>query len=237
VSADNVVPADEFDRLRRAKRTGLADFRDEEGAPVEALDFARRRTKLPDLKRVVKHGERNALYDLELDGGERIGIGRSSDLLNPREVDAALADAGVAIPYYAPKPWREVAAALIAIAEVEDTGSTEAEETAGWLISFLRQHPRETVNVTDRSKVARVREDAESHPIFFGGDERLYIYGESFETFLRVSKRVAIGPADLSRRLGNLGFEKTRFEERTEESLPRPRFWRSARGFDPEEVV
>jgi hypothetical protein len=233
----NVTTADEFERARQARRVGLSDFRDEDGGQIEALDFARRKCKLPDLVRVVKHGEgRGALYDLELQGGERIPIGRSGDVLSPRKVDEALGTADVVIPYWGPKEWRPIAAALFAIAEVEE-GSSEAEETAGWLASFCRgQLGAAGIDVDRAEDLVRVLEGGEPRGAFRSADDRLYV---RLEPLMRhVLMHIGSRPTrpEISARLSRLGFEKEQLAARDGERIHKARYWRSPVGFDPEEA-
>jgi hypothetical protein len=232
----DVTTVDEFERARRAKRSGVAHFTDEDGAQIEPLEFARRKTKLPDLQRVVKHGESNALYDFELAGGERIEIGKSGDLLNPRKVDAALADSGVVIPYWGPKEWRPIAAALLAIAEVEDTGSTQSEETADWLASFARGHlATREVDVESADDLVRVLEDPENQPAFRGADGSLYVRLGPLMRHVLMQRGQKPSQLDVSARLGRLGFTKRQLSARSEGGVVKARYWRSPPGFDPEE--
>jgi hypothetical protein len=233
----DVTSADEFERARRARRVGLSDFRDEDGGQIEALEFARRKCKLPDLVRVVKHGEgRAALYDLELDGGERIPIGRSGDVLNPRKVDEAVASVGVAIPYWGREKWRPIAAALLAIAEVEE-GSSEDEETAGWLASFSRAQLAAAAIDTERAEdLVRVLEGGEPRGAFRSADDRLYV---RLEPLMRhVLMHIGTRPTrpELSARLSRLGFEKEQLAARDGDRVHKARFWHSPVGFDPEEA-
>lgn len=232
-----VTTADEFERARRARRVGLADFRNEDGESIEALDFARRKTQLPDLVRVVKHGEgRAALYDLELDSGERIPIGKSGDVLSPRKVDEALGSAGVVIPYWGPKEWRPVAQALMMIAEVEE-GSSEDEETAGWLASFARaQLSAAEIDVDRAEDLVRVIEGGEPRAAFRSADGRLYVRLEPLMRHVRMHIGSSPTRPELSARLSRLGFEKAQLSAREGDSVHKARYWCSPAGFDPEEA-
>ena len=231
-----LTTADEFERARRARRAGLSDFRDEDGTSIDALDFARRRCKLPDLVRVVRHGEgRGALYDLELDGGERIPIGKIGDLLNPRKVDEALGVADVVIAYWGPKEWRPIGAALVAIAEVEE-GSSEIEETAGWLASFCRaQLGASEIDPERAEDLVRVLEGGEPRAAFRSADDRLYV---RLEPLMRhVLMHIGSRPTrpELSARLSRLGFEKAQLSARDGDTVVKGRYWRSPASFDPDE--
>jgi hypothetical protein len=235
----DVTTVDEFERARRARRVGLSDFRDEDGGQIEALEFARRKCKLPDLVRVVKHGEgRAALYDLELDGGERIPIGKSGDVLNPRKVDEAVAsvEPPVVIPWWGREKWRPIAAALLAIAEVEE-GSTEDEETAGWLASFCRGELSATEIDTERAEdLVRILEGGEPRGSFRSADDRLYV---RLEPLMRhVLMHIGTRPTrpELSARLARLGFDKEQLAARDGERVHKARYWRSPPGFDAEEA-
>lgn len=234
--AAELTTADEFERARTARRVGVADFRDEDGGQIEALDFARRKTKLPELARVVKHGEGGgALYDLELEGGERIPVGKSADLLNPRKVDAALADAGVAIPYWGPKEWRPIAASLLAIAEVEE-GSTDEEETAGWLASFVRGQLAAAEIDTERAEdVVRVLEGGDPRSAFRSADDRLYVRLQPLMRHVLMHIGTRASRREFSARLSRLGFEKAQLSARDGDEALKGRYWRSPAGFDPEE--
>jgi hypothetical protein len=235
----SVTGPDEFEQLRRARDLGLAGFRDEDDQPVEAIDFARRKTKLPALARVVKHGDdAGAIYDLELDGGARIPVGQSADLLNPRKVDAALADFGAVIPYYTPKRWRPVAAALLAITEVEDTGSSEAEETGAWIASFTRSHvgARE-IDVLDVEDLVRVLEDPDDRPAFRGSDRALSVRLEPLMRHMLMHIGTRASRREVSARLARLGFEREQLSARSGDAVLKARYWKSPADFDPEEAT
>jgi hypothetical protein len=231
-------------KVRGGQPEGPDDGRsvsDENGEPIEALSLARKRLKLPRLRRVVKHGDSNALYDLELEDGTRIPLGTSADLMNPRKVDAAIADStGVAIPYYGAPKFRTVAGALLAIVEVENTGSPEAEETCDWIGSLLVMGGQlvamSPAGEGDGLQLADVVAEPEDFPCFRGDDRRLYLRLDAFHLHVRsrIGQR-AITRRDLAARIARIGFTKHQPSVREAGRTLKARYWRSEPGFDPED--
>jgi len=245
-AAANVIPEEEVERLREAKQAPRT-FQDEDGNEVEPLEFARRKLRLPALRRVVKRARRDAIYDLELEDGTADGmcvpVGSSRDLMDPRKVEAVVADAtDIGIPYYGAKLFRPVANALLSIAELEDTGSTPENLTRAWLAAFAMPADAswaEAVDLKDPEQKARaVREGS----VFRAADGCLYVYSRAFEAHVRHFQRVPTGgEKDLTARLARLGFAQTRLSvprrRGDEKEPPKRRFWRSPPRFDPHEDI
>jgi hypothetical protein len=219
-------------KLRESRGSHAATVADEDGEVVDALSFVRSKLKLPMLTRVVKHGESNAVYDLELEDGQRIPIGPSEWLANPRKVDKALIDgAGVVPQYFGPKQFRPVVRALLAIAETEDTGTTEAEETREWISSFVS----ETEPVVEMSNPRALNNVLEYRAIHFrGDDDSLYLKLPAFYRHVTLILRANVDHRDLGPRLGRLGFTKRQLSARDGDHVAKGRYWMSPRDFDPD---
>jgi len=242
------------------RRETPREFRDADGNTVvlkEPLQQARNRLNLPDLNRVVKRSRNDSTYAIELGDGTVIEVGSSRDLMDPRKVEAAVADAtGVAIPYYAGKTFRPVAAALLAIAELEDTGAGIDDVTRGWLrrfygkLGFTADDPVvggrafDLEDPADRAEVVGAKGyDAdlrlcEGLDAFRDTGRALYVHLERFEHYMRHIERVPTSQRDLTRRLHRLGFEWQRVyapRQGQSKTPPSRAFWRSPPHFALEE--
>lgn len=216
-------------------------FVDDDGDAVEPLDFARRKLRLPGLRRVVKRARRDAVYDLDLAADGLVEIGSSADLMNPRRVEAAVADAtGVAIPYYGAKGFRTIASALLMIAELEDSGATPENVTRGWLARFVHERISANAAPTDlQDPEARADLLAIFAEAFTAGDGRTYVHAPSLERFVREAlKQPNATRGSVSARLARLDFEPVQIEGPRNQrgaKVAKRRYWRSPADFDPAE--
>ncbi len=234
VAATNGHEPDEFDRLKAAREAILA--LDEDGEPVPALDAARKALKLPQLARVIRYGQREPIFDLELLDGGRIPIGSLAKLRDPHHVADAIAEVtGQFPPYRGPKAFRPTANALLAVAELEDTHASPESDTRDWLDRFTSDRlPSRGFDLTDPERRETII--AEAHHAFRDTTGRLYIYLPAFERFMRTVERVPTTKRDLSARLRRLGFEDTQLEGPRDHDgrKPKRRYWFSPIDFDPE---
>ncbi|MEJ7785504.1 MAG: hypothetical protein WKF96_11925 [Solirubrobacteraceae bacterium] len=206
-----------------------------DGETVEALTVARSKLRLPELRRVIKRGQTDSLYDLELTDGTLIEVGGINAIKDPRQLEDRLADAlGSFPPYYKPSEFRAVANALLAVAELEDDGITPGNLTCGWLTGYLADRLGTPVDLTSPAERQRVATDRSP---FHDTDGRLYVPLEGLSGFVHyaaVVLRQRTGSKDMSARLARLGFR------REEVAGPRPdrkraSFHVSPVGFDPED--
>lgn len=219
------------------ERRRLRKIEGEDGEPIaDPLEHARKKLKLPTLRRVVKRAKRDALYDLELEDGTLIPIGGIGQLKDPRKVEEAVADVADEMPqYYSGPKFRPIVNCLLAIAELEDSGVTPDTVTLGWLAGVF---PDEATRVIDLESDDDRRLALSSDVGAFKreDDATLYIYLPAFELQLKRRLQVLATQRDLAARLARLGFEQVWVQERRrghEQNVRKRRYWRSPVGFDP----
>lgn len=239
MSDDNVLTPEQEAQLR-----AIADgFVDEEGNPVEPLAYARRRLKLPTLKRVIKSASQDAIYDLELEDGTRLSVGGVADVWNPRKVEAAIGDyiAG-ALPYYTAKPFRTIGNALLhpSVCVLDAAGgATKLEQAKEWLAEFVGDYSAHApVDLDDPEELFAVLEY--DHPVWRGSDDRLYVRVPKLMRWVNTHYGQRVSDPDLRNRLARLGFSKPRNKDgqvgarNATGAVRQRRFFASAPGFDPE---
>jgi hypothetical protein len=106
------------------------------GAKKKAFVWLRR-YRVP-VKRVRKIGKARGEFDLILDDDSVIELGPAAQVLTPRTVQAAIADAlRVTIPELKRSEWREIGAEIIRRAEVEDSGCEPEDELRGYVLDYV----------------------------------------------------------------------------------------------------
>ena len=214
-----------------------APVRDEDGNAIDGdlLHFVCGKTGLR-IKRVLHCGD--GTYDLELEtraGLQRVPIGDSGGLYNPRAFEKAISNrcTGVAVStYYAPKRWRPIATALIQIAEVQDTGSTEAEETKAWIASYVETFGAEQIDVNDAAALLTALRTTDEATPLLDRTGRLYLPVTALLQHVarNIGQRTSL--PDLSQRLARLGFQKHRLQPKHDGETQRRRTLRSEPGFE-----
>jgi hypothetical protein len=87
---------------------------------------------------VRKLGRVRGHYELVLKDGRAVELGTAGDVLTPRRVQAAIADAtAVAVPLLTLAKWRPIGQAILAAAKAEDIDCEPDDELRDWLESFL----------------------------------------------------------------------------------------------------
>ena len=181
---------------------------------VDALDFARKKLRLPSLRRVVQRGEVDGLNDLELSDGTLIPIGTVDDLDNPTKVRRLIAErmGPPAPPRYTRAKWDPIFDALLALRELVDGGVDPDDVTRAWIADYVVERigadPADLDLDDPDDRRAALQVDGITGSVDpFVADECLYVYLDDLERFLRNQRRVQTSPRNLSAALGRLGFE------------------------------
>jgi len=199
------------------------------------LDRLRRQLRSPDLRRVIKHGRSNSLWDLELQDGSRVPLGNSEQIQEPKKVRGALLSVGRVIERFSLKDFDPITEALALVAEVEDTVASEREETLAWLASFVNQVGGGRIRrLDDVDHLRHLLEEPDGDPAFFDGDGRLYLRLAKLAQHVTkgIGQRTTV--RDLAARLDRAGFGKHQLSARDGEHSLKARYWRSSAGFDLE---
>src|SRR5262249_8511157 len=113
-------------------------------APPAAQPCAWLRGKGVDVVAVRKLGDKRGEYDIVLRDRRTIELGSAGDVLTPRRVQAAIADAtGIVIPLLTLAKWRRIGQEILQAAQVDACGAEPLDELQGWVSSALRNRLRE----------------------------------------------------------------------------------------------
>jgi len=207
---------------------------------VYPLEHARDRLRLPELCRVIQRGRSDALFDLELEGGELIPIGTMKDLEDPAKVRPAIAESlppeQLPPPRYTREKWDPIYECLCALRELVESETTPDDVTRGWLARYVRERPMPTRDLSDLEE----RREAVSGGALTGGGvdpflagDCMYLYLSDFEAFVKRQLRHNVSLRDLSARLERLGFEAAIVRDPGDDNREeaRRRFKRSQPGF------
>lgn len=218
---------------QRARDEAWDAFREKHGEmPLARL---RRQLRSPDLRRVIKHGLSNSLWDLELQDASRVPLGNSEQIQEPKKVRGALLSVGRPIERFSLKDFDPITEALALVAEVEDTVASEREETFGWIASFVNQvGGGRTRKLDDPDHLRHLLEDPDGDPAFLDGDGRLYLRLAKLAQHVTKGVGQRTTTRDLSARLDRAGFGKHQLGVRDGEHTLKARYWRSPTGFDLE---
>lgn len=180
-----------------------------------------------DVEKVVKIGDKKGAYDLILKGKKTVQLGCVSDVLSPRTVQSAIADATrITIPELKRADWRCIGAELIRVAEHEDVGADPQDELRDWIHDFAATQARgeasdelAIINAVNSSGIART----ETGIVFIG-----------LTKFLNAIS--GISPAKITRnemiqRLYRDGFKKSRQAVRDGDKTKQARTWESPKGY------
>jgi hypothetical protein len=185
---------------------------------------------------VRKLGRVGGEYELVLDDGRTVELGRAADVLTPRRVQAAVADVlAVAIPLRTLARWRPIGEAILAAAEVVDCGCDPADELAGWVRRYLSNY-RSCLDVEDLRE--RRKNYAEQPDLQVVLVERLrdgrpaakdgHVYLTLLEQHEHLIHRgVRITQPELARRLRRSGWTPAQLAARTTGGPINARAWRS----------
>ena len=238
----DLATVSEFAEARKAREEAAASprfFLSATGEKVEPLDFLRERLRLSQLERVVRQGQDAQAVDLELRGGITVRLGRGRDVLEPRKLRGAIYEqAGVVIPRMKGDQHDKLAEVIYEAAEVRDAALSEAEQTCGWLNSYLSRGwvPEGRLDPDDRETLVDLLGPPGEAWTFRGADERLYVRLQP------LAKHVQLNAArttqqDLATRLGRLGFERKQLTVRDGDRTLKARYWVSPPGFVPGEFA
>jgi hypothetical protein len=219
----------------RSRDEAWGAFREDNGELP--MPYLRRQLRSPDLRRVIKHGRSNSLWDLELQDGDRIPLGNSEAIQEPKKVRGALLSVGRPIKRFSPKDFDPVTEALALVAEVEDTVASEVEETLAWVASFANAMGAE-VSTRPRSlegdHLVHMLRDPDSVSAFRDEEGRLYMRLPALARHVtkHIGQRTTV--RDLAARLDRAGFAKKQLGARDGEATIKARYWRSPPAFDVE---
>jgi hypothetical protein len=219
----------------KAREEAWAAFRDDRGDPADPMDFLRRSLRSPDLKRVVKHGQSNSLWDLELEDGSRIPLGNSEQIQEPKKVRGALLSVGRPIRRFKLDDFDPITEALALLAEVEDSVGSEIEETAGWIASLVVTYDcNRVLQIEDADTLRNLLADPDDLVAFRDGQDRLHLRLPklAYHVTRSIGQRTTV--RDLSVRLARAEFKKVQLSARDGEKTLKARYWRSPAGFDGE---
>lgn len=218
----------------KAREEALAEFRDDRDQRVHPLEFLRTSLKSPDLRRVVKHGSSNSLWDLELENGSRIPLGTSVQIQEFKKVKGALLGVGRVMRRFTASEFDSVTEAFALVAETEDTVASENEETAGWLASFIADRGSQQLKIRDVDTLRNLLRDPDDLAIFRDEQNRIYLRLPKLAVHVTRVVGQRTTSRDLAARLSRLGFTKKQLGARDGEETLKARFWRSPAGFDVE---
>jgi hypothetical protein len=213
-------------------------FDEETGDLVDALTFARRALRLPELGRLVKYSEEEPTFDIELTDGRRFPVGGTPQLRKPEVVTDIIADATNRYPpAFSGKEFRPIANALRALAELEDAGASPKHQTRFWVAQFCDAKMAGVLDLTednDRKAAVTALEAFTSKP-----DGHVYLHAPSMHDRLRTMFHVRISLTELTAQLARLGFaNETITAPRAKESKDgkqrqrQRRYWRSPADYD-----
>lgn len=215
--------------------------------PDSAADALDRLRALPafatlGIVKVVKLSPKGGQYDVLLENGGRIELGKTKDVLSPSAVQAAIADATRAtIPCSTKVKWLDVASLIFQAAVWEDTNSDPADETIAWLAAYVATAPnglkKQPVDVGNPQVLAKelfdlrnLARSADPGGVFFWSTfGALYLHADSLKAWLKAPARQLAQPTrdDLHARLTRLGF-RHKFLNQRWGGTPQPmRLWHS----------
>jgi len=227
VSAAEVVEPEAFRRAREAQQsTPAAVFLEDTGDRDELLRRINVATRLPEGRRAVEVVERGtdeeAEYDMRLEDGTSMGLGKASAVADPRKLDNVFASrAKHELPYFTPKEWRPVAFAIMRAAVPDGTVGGKLDEAREWLAAFGEAVADQyggggrglpVVDLEDKEQLWRVLVH-DQPSTFRGSDGRVYVRQPHLFRFINSTWGAHPTSQDLKRRLARLGFRPPRNKE------------------------
>jgi hypothetical protein len=206
------------------------------GVNVPALAFAREELELPELLGVVNYNAERPHFALRLRDGHTFAIGGISDLRSPTTVADRIAEAvGEYPPSLSAAKFRDVANALLALAELQEDHAGPSDETREWVAGYCRERLVAQLDLDDDED--RTKATTKSHAVIQGTDGRLYLYGPSLHHHVRQMRlsQSSLSLQELSDRLRALGFVNKPITAPRDENGKQPQrvYWRSPVGFEP----
>lgn len=237
INEDQCEPPLSGDEVRRiahsvARYPAPAD-RDDEPDDLEVIRRALNRLPVAQVRKI---GQKRAEFDLVLDDGTTIELGPAADVLNPRRVQAAIADAAaVVIPTSSRKDWEGVAAAIFRCAGQGEEAGDFTTEIRSWLARFVYDHPVARVSMADPEELA----DAITNRLgmaLFEIDGRLAIRLTEFLREVQMVFGYRTTATELGRRLRRMGFTAQQVSARKGDTVAKARLWFVPPGLDLEMV-
>lgn len=180
-----------------------------------------------DVQRVLQRGGgEKAQYDLELKDGTLIPIGKFSKLLSRAAVRDAIARERHVLIRGKRDEWNDVVEALLTLIEQVD-GESDESETRAWLTSPVSDARGEPVDLDNAEDRKRVLTGIAEHG-FVDTAGRVYLYLPRLKGHIVGHHNTQVTPQGLGARLGQLGWEKHKIQQRGE--LARV-YWRSPAGW------
>lgn len=195
--------------------TALLEMLDTEdgflGDPVELL---RTRLKLNvgdrTLERVRKHGGRRGSFDLVLRDGRVIDLGSMPDVLDPRRVQASVADVAKVVIAETTRPkWARFAEAIVKAAE--DDGEGPADTTHGWLADYRRFAGHLDLGDPKQLREAIEQRDRQA---FIDQRGRFWVHTDHLVRWLKRDLMVQVTSREIGTRLREAGFRRAQLSVR-----------------------
>jgi hypothetical protein len=210
-----------------AEATALLDDLDKDtglfGDPLQRLQ---RRLKLPNLIEIRKHGGRGGTYDLVLDDGTVIDLNGTTDVLDSRKVQAAIADTTAIVIAETTRPkWAPVAQCIFTLARETDDGDTRLDALHGWLADYSRGALR--IDLDRREDVIRVITGPQAGRAFHDMHGRLWIHSDRFAKYLRLDLTIRMTTQELGRDLRLAGYTRHQLSLREGATVHKRWFWHS----------
>ncbi|MCW2951364.1 MAG: hypothetical protein JWQ48_534 [Conexibacter sp.] len=209
----------------------LAELDADDGYLGDPLRRVSRRLRLADgdrtLERVRKHGGRGGLYDLVLRDGTIIELGTARDVLDPRRVQAAVADATtIVIPETRRPLWAHVAQGIFKLAVVADNDESPEDITRRWVDEYARSAAR--VYLDDpQGRLDAIQSHAHGGA-FRDEHGHVWLHSDRFSVWLKRELTIAIGPQEIGARLRRAGLERKQLSQRDDTGSVRKRtLWRT----------
>lgn len=220
--------AEAAERNHRAAASAGVRFRNpetgEDCTPLEFIQHELRRQLAADpLERVVKYGtDDQAEFEMVLASGKRVPLGNAHQLVDPKRLRGVLVGnlPGAVLPPRFKADQHDMLVAAITGAAGVVEGSDRDEETRAWLSGYFHYTAASgTVDTSDAKLFAAHLRRPGDCAAFRGADGALYLQLDPLAHWIRTRHRVNLNGAQLTARLGAIGFTKHRFTRRDAHGL------------------
>ncbi len=179
------------------------------------------------VSKVVKIGAKQGVFDLLLNDGQTIQLGPAADVLMPRKVQSAIADATrIVIPELSRKDWRIIAAELFRVAELEDVESDPQSELFRWIDEFVYTNCGEPIH-----QKSDLIERLKMHGVAVALENRVYLRSTKFLIAISGFSPIKISLADLHQRLFREGFTNEHLQAKDRGKNVQVKAWLSPSGY------
>lgn len=196
------------------------------GPHVNKVAVLRDKLALPELAKVVKHGRLGDNYELHLADDRVVSLGSIATILQQARFRAAyLPQVRRQPPRYKPADWDQIAELIEQAAEEHETAD-QAEETAGWLVSYLRNaNVKRGIDLDDSAALyALLDTDCD---VFVDTRGCLHLRLAAFTQWVTRMIGVRCTVPEVAGRLSALRFQRTRHAARRGEDTTKGRYWTS----------